>query len=72
MLQNHARKYNLPIDTLSFTFEVVKTPRHELTHPKDGVFVHGLFMEGARWDMETNGLADPLPGEMYSVRHQMY
>ena len=54
-LQTHARKYNLPIDTLSFKFTVLKqvyvhqgedNSDVELPSPEDGVLVHGLFMDG--------------------------
>ncbi len=35
--------------------------------PEDGVLVHGLFIEAARWDDERMLLADALPGQMTSV-----
>ncbi len=66
VLQNHARKYNIPIDTLSFRHEVVTTPREELLPPVDGIYIDGLFIEGARWDTDTKLLEDSLPGELYS------
>uniref|UniRef100_A0A8C2Q2H6 Dynein, axonemal, heavy chain 6 n=1 Tax=Cyprinus carpio TaxID=7962 RepID=A0A8C2Q2H6_CYPCA len=47
-LQNHARKYNLPIDELNFRFNMVPLPTME-----DGVLVHGMFMDACRWD-DTN------------------
>jgi hypothetical protein len=31
--------------------------------PKDGVIVHGLFVDGGRWDNENMILVDPYPGE---------
>jgi dynein heavy chain len=54
VLQEHARKYNLPIDTLSFEFAVQAPYIHqesgfdsvELPSFNDGVLVHGLFMDG--------------------------
>ncbi|XP_064645339.1 dynein axonemal heavy chain 6-like [Lineus longissimus] len=87
-LQNHARKYNLPIDHLSFEFHVLTQFRDqadvaaamaelkfgeelemdkELPAITDGVFVHGLFMDGFRWNTETTTVADSLPGEMMAV-----
>ncbi len=53
-LQEYARKYNLPIDTLSFEFFVQaqyidqSAGLGDTVLPKydDGVLVHGLFMDG--------------------------
>uniref|UniRef100_A0A9J7X309 Dynein, axonemal, heavy chain 6 n=1 Tax=Cyprinus carpio carpio TaxID=630221 RepID=A0A9J7X309_CYPCA len=54
-LQNHARKYNLPIDELNFRFNMVPVYRDQTLLPtmEDGVLVHGMFMDACRWD-DTN------------------
>ncbi|XP_022919976.1 dynein axonemal heavy chain 6 [Onthophagus taurus] len=36
----------------------------DLVYPKDGVIVHGLFLDAGRWDMRTMCLVDPNPGEI--------
>lgn len=41
-------------------------PDQRLTSPSDGVLVHGLFMDGFRWDGDMHALADALPGVMNS------
>jgi len=35
--------------------------------PIAGVYVHGLFIEGARWDFTNMCLTEPIPGELTSV-----
>ncbi len=39
----------------------------ELTvRPDIGCFIHGLYVEGARWDSETGQLAKSRPKELYT------
>ncbi|GJQ70897.1 hypothetical protein Trydic_g814 [Trypoxylus dichotomus] len=35
-----------------------------LEYPKDGVIIHGLFLDAGRWDMRKMKLVDPNPGEI--------
>ena len=47
------RRRHLPIDTISFSFVIrddVKSIADLTAAPEDGCFIHGLFLEGARWD----------------------
>jgi len=61
VLQEYARKFSLPIDTLEFQFEVLeKAPG---TRPDIGVYVDGLFLEGASWDGKC--LQESRPRELY-------
>jgi dynein heavy chain len=67
-LQVFARKYKLPIDTLRFTFKVLDVyNRDDVSEaPEDGVFIDGLFMDGARWDPDRRVVADSHLGELFS------
>jgi len=66
-LQNYARKYKLPIDTVSFNFFLLKDEWTSLTiKPSDGVYVRGLFLEGARWDSTELSISDSLPKQLYT------
>eukprot|EP00742_Colponemidia_sp_Colp-10_P018445 GILJ01021306.1.p1 GENE.GILJ01021306.1~~GILJ01021306.1.p1 ORF type:complete len:799 (-),score=88.78 GILJ01021306.1:48-2444(-) len=57
-LQNFARKYTLPIDTLIFDFEVMPEGNAFNVAPPDGCFVFGLFLEGARWNSQSKSIAE--------------
>ena len=80
VLQEHARKYNLPIDTLSFEFSVQAVyidqaaglEGVELPAFSDGVLVHGLFMDACRWDDATRAVVDSHYGQMQSVLPVMH
>jgi len=66
LLQNSARRNGVQIDTLAFDYVIMPQNEQAIsTHLKDGAYVKGLFLEGARWDQETGCLAEPLPGELY-------
>ena len=67
-LQNYARRNVVSIDTLSFNFNVLnKKPEHITKKPKNGVYIWGLFLEGARWDAVKGELAESRPKELFTT-----
>ena len=54
VLQNNARRAQISIDTISFSFQYLKTPWDSIKEsPSAGVYVYGMFLDGARWDEEV-------------------
>ncbi|XP_063071051.1 dynein axonemal heavy chain 1 [Engraulis encrasicolus] len=66
-LQNFARCSLLSIDTIGFDFKVMKESASQLTkRPASGCYIHGLFLEGARWDPQAGVLVQSRPKELYT------
>nr|XP_040043942.1 dynein heavy chain 2, axonemal isoform X1 [Gasterosteus aculeatus aculeatus] len=65
VLQSCARQHNISVDTLSWEFVVSTVDDKLLTYPpKDGVYVRGLFLEGAGWCQMTSCLVEAEPMKM--------
>jgi len=72
-LQNYARKYQVAIDTVGFAFVIKKempeciqgVQKEIVAPPEDGVYIYGLFLEGARWDAAEHCLAESRPKELF-------
>jgi dynein heavy chain len=78
VMQVAAREHNLPLDSMTLRCSVtnLKDPKIELSPaspppPKGGVYIHGLFLEGASWEDgkgdEEGYLADPRPKVLHPL-----
>lgn len=69
--QNHARANGIAIDLLVFDSVVTKIEAADVAElaepPPTGCYVHGLFMEGMRWDREAMQLGESLPKVLYDA-----
>lgn len=66
--QNYARKHVIAIDFIEFDFIVISDEsKYNLEKaPEDGVYVFGLFMEGARWDEKKEAIDESHPKVLFS------
>jgi dynein heavy chain len=72
-LQNYARNYQIAIDEIAFEFEVLpninpnEASVHNIQPPADGVYIYGLFIQGARWDSQGAVLAESYKRQLYAT-----
>ena len=67
VLQTTARKNDWPLDKTVTQTEVTKKNAEEIAAAsKEGAFIHGLFMEGARWDDKSGTIEESRPKELYA------
>ncbi|KAG8578265.1 hypothetical protein GDO81_010436 [Engystomops pustulosus] len=66
-LQNYARKYKTPIDLLGLQIQI--TDHYQVddinASPSDGIYINGLYMEGARWDHVKHVIDESYPKVLY-------
>jgi len=66
LMQTTARANGIAIDTLNWEFQVITQEAATITqYAKEGAYVCGLYLEGARWDLDNGHLTEPQPMELY-------
>lgn len=67
VLQAYSRGNQIPVDQLSFEFNVEDTDDPTLMEaaPEEGIYLHGLFMDGVAWDYEEGVMTEQEYGTMY-------
>jgi dynein heavy chain len=59
IMQSMARKNEWPLDKMCLSCDVTKKNKEDMgAPPREGAYVHGLFMEGARWDTQTGLISE--------------
>ena len=68
IMQSTARKNELPLDKMCLVSEVTKKNKEEMgMAPREGAYIHGLYMEGARWDINLGTIAESRLKELYPL-----
>ncbi|CAM9936766.1 unnamed protein product [Ectocarpus sp. 6 AP-2014] len=64
--QTYSRDYKIAIDTLVIGCQVMPFGEDTVSGgPPDGVYIHGLFMEGARFDRNEMLMAESIPSRLF-------
>lgn len=64
VLQNYARKYQLAVDAVAFTYQFFEEPDADpqkqalFITQGDGTLIYGLYLEGASWNFQRRSLVE--------------
>ncbi|XP_076777043.1 dynein axonemal heavy chain 11 isoform X7 [Arvicanthis niloticus] len=68
IMQTMARRNEWPLDRMCLTIDVTKKTKEDYGHPpREGAYLHGLHLEGARWDIQSGALVDARLKELTST-----
>lgn len=73
VMQTSARQNNISVDTLNWDFQVLTISEANIpSAPKDGVYVKGLYLQGAGWDVKNAVLVEASPMELTCAMPVIY
>lgn len=59
IMQTISRRNEWPLDKMCISIDVTRKNREEMvTAPREGSYIWGLYMEGARWDINLNQIVE--------------
>jgi len=59
VMQQMSRKNEWPLDKMCLQCDVTKKNKEDFnTPPREGAYINGLYMEGARWDVQGSSVAE--------------
>ncbi|KAK7886266.1 hypothetical protein WMY93_025887 [Mugilogobius chulae] len=73
VLQSIARRNEWPLDRMCLTVDVTKKTKDDFGHPpREGAYIHGLFMEGARWDCQSGVICEAVLRDLTPAMPVLY
>ncbi|XP_031370134.1 dynein beta chain, ciliary-like isoform X1 [Apis dorsata] len=73
IMQQTARKNEWPLDKMCLYCEVLRKYKEEIiSAPREGAYINGLYMEGARWDMQAGCIMDSRFKELFPLLPIVY
>ena len=72
ILQTHSRKNKMAIDSLKFSTSVINDKVTDLKSPISGVYIYGLFLQGAKWSRKNGHLSESRKGEIFAEMPVIY
>nr|XP_019948992.1 PREDICTED: dynein heavy chain 11, axonemal [Paralichthys olivaceus] len=73
VLQSIARKNQWPLDKMTLTVDVTKKTKDDFGHPpREGAYIHGLFMEGACWDTQDGIISEAVLRDLTPAMPVLY
>jgi dynein heavy chain len=66
IMQQTARKNEWPLDKMCLNCDVTKKQKEDFNAPpREGAYIHSLFMEGARWDINMGSIVSARLKELF-------